>query len=152
VVLKFRISSLSVSKRRVPCRVSDWLHSQSYWSYMTCCLCVQKPSVHWKLNLFSNCLNIWQHMVYLSVEDLPTLLFAEGDECFVNRAMESNCTNKEFPDRYGHYREAKYCQTKHHWFWKVGALGRRLIPNYELLNILIETMHSCNREQVLHYF
>ena len=35
------------------------------------------------------------------------------------RAMKLGCQNKEYPDKYGHYREAKYCQTKNHWFWKV---------------------------------
>ena len=35
------------------------------------------------------------------------------------RAMKLGCLNKDYPDKYGHYREAKYCQTKNHWFWKV---------------------------------
>ena len=35
------------------------------------------------------------------------------------RAREMGCQNREYPDKYGHYREAKYSQTKHHWFWKV---------------------------------
>jgi len=35
------------------------------------------------------------------------------------RALKIGCQNKEYPDKYGHYREAKYCQTKNHWFWKV---------------------------------
>jgi len=35
------------------------------------------------------------------------------------RAMKLGCQNKDYPDKYGHYREAKYCQTKNHWFWKV---------------------------------
>lgn len=33
--------------------------------------------------------------------------------------MKRNCVNAKYPDKYGHYREAKYCQTKHHWFWKL---------------------------------
>ena len=37
----------------------------------------------------------------------------------VTRASKLLCTNWEWPDKYGHYREAKYTQTKHHWFWKV---------------------------------
>ena len=33
-------------------------------------------------------------------------------------AQKLNCTNANYPDTYGHYREAKYTQTKHHWVWK----------------------------------
>ena len=39
--------------------------------------------------------------------------------CFVFRAAVLGCINSQWPDKYGHYREAKYTQTKHHWFWKV---------------------------------
>ena len=35
--------------------------------------------------------------------------------------MKRQCLNAKSPDKYGHYREAKYCQTKHHWFWKVST-------------------------------
>ena len=35
------------------------------------------------------------------------------------KAKTANCLNARFPDTYGHYREASYTQTKHHWFWKV---------------------------------
>ncbi|XP_064630740.1 alpha-1,6-mannosyl-glycoprotein 2-beta-N-acetylglucosaminyltransferase-like [Lineus longissimus] len=35
------------------------------------------------------------------------------------KAEELRCQNAAYPDRYGHYREAKYTQTKHHWFWKM---------------------------------
>jgi len=35
------------------------------------------------------------------------------------RAMKLKCLNAETPDKYGHYREAKFSQIKHHWFWKV---------------------------------
>lgn len=37
----------------------------------------------------------------------------------IYRALERKCNNAEHPDKYGHYREAKYCQIKHHWIWKV---------------------------------
>lgn len=40
--------------------------------------------------------------------------------CFMStRAEKIKCENYAYPDSYGHYREAKYTQTKHHWFWKV---------------------------------
>lgn len=35
------------------------------------------------------------------------------------KAKQIKCLNADFPDAYGHYREAKFTQTKHHWFWKV---------------------------------
>lgn len=28
------------------------------------------------------------------------------------------CQNAEYPDLYGHYREASFTQTKHHWWWE----------------------------------
>jgi alpha-1,6-mannosyl-glycoprotein beta-1,2-N-acetylglucosaminyltransferase len=34
-------------------------------------------------------------------------------------ALKRGCNNAEHPDKYGHYREAKYTQTKHHWNWKI---------------------------------
>jgi len=63
--------------------------------------------------------------------------------------MKIGCQNKDYPDKYGHYREAKYCQTKNHWFWKVDRFSwlsfafldfrilcmdfRSLLPFYYLL-------------------
>lgn len=34
------------------------------------------------------------------------------------RAIIRKCNNALHPDLYGHYREAKFTQTKHHWWWK----------------------------------
>ncbi|RWS12652.1 alpha-1:6-mannosyl-glycoprotein 2-beta-N-acetylglucosaminyltransferase-like protein [Dinothrombium tinctorium] len=36
-----------------------------------------------------------------------------------DEAILLNCINARDSDTYGHYREAKYTQTKHHWFWKI---------------------------------
>lgn len=36
--------------------------------------------------------------------------------------MQIGCTNALTPDLYGHYREARYSQTKHHWWWKVNFM------------------------------
>ncbi|RWS24636.1 Alpha-1:6-mannosyl-glycoprotein 2-beta-N-acetylglucosaminyltransferase-like protein [Leptotrombidium deliense] len=38
------------------------------------------------------------------------------------QALLMKCINAEFPDTYGHYREARYTQTKHHWFWKINHI------------------------------
>ena len=34
------------------------------------------------------------------------------------RALEISCNNAAWPDIHGHYREAQFTQTKHHWWWK----------------------------------
>lgn len=33
-----------------------------------------------------------------------------------HRAAKLNCVGS--PDLYNHYREARFTQTKHHWWWK----------------------------------
>ena len=33
----------------------------------------------------------------------------------VAKAKETKCNNYKHPDKFGHYREAKYTATKHHW-------------------------------------
>nr|CAG4636855.1 EOG090X0302 [Ceriodaphnia reticulata] len=38
------------------------------------------------------------------------------------RAIAIGCSNAETPDLYGHYREARYSQTKHHWWWKTNFI------------------------------
>ncbi|CAD5116708.1 DgyrCDS5567 [Dimorphilus gyrociliatus] len=43
-----------------------------------------------------------------------------------SEAIKSKCNNAEFPDHYGHYREAKYAQIKHHWFWKANYVFDQL--------------------------
>jgi hypothetical protein len=34
--------------------------------------------------------------------------------------------NADWPDLYGHYREAKFTQTKHHWWWKANRVFDQL--------------------------
>ncbi|CAM5123745.1 unnamed protein product [Eretmochelys imbricata] len=41
-------------------------------------------------------------------------------------ARRLGCINAEFPDSFGHYREAKFSQTKHHWWWKLHFVWERL--------------------------
>jgi hypothetical protein len=36
------------------------------------------------------------------------------------------CNNALYPDLYGHYREAKFTQTKHHWWWKANRVFNQL--------------------------
>ncbi|XP_059157422.1 alpha-1,6-mannosyl-glycoprotein 2-beta-N-acetylglucosaminyltransferase-like isoform X2 [Physella acuta] len=55
-------------------------------------------------------------------------------------AVALKCNNAEHPDKYGHYREAKYCQAKHHWIWKLHHLFEDLVlmKNYEGNVMLLE--------------
>lgn len=39
-----------------------------------------------------------------------------------SKAVKMGCNNALHPDTYGHYREVKYVQTKHHWYWKLHML------------------------------
>lgn len=42
------------------------------------------------------------------------------------QAKEMLCNNALYPDLYGHYREAKFTQTKHHWWWKANRVFNQL--------------------------
>ncbi|GFN75696.1 alpha-1,6-mannosyl-glycoprotein 2-beta-n-acetylglucosaminyltransferase [Plakobranchus ocellatus] len=57
-----------------------------------------------------------------------------------SEALKKKCNNAEFPDRYGHYREAKYCQAKHHWIWKLQHVFEEIhiLNNYEGNVMLLE--------------
>ncbi|XP_053622684.1 alpha-1,6-mannosyl-glycoprotein 2-beta-N-acetylglucosaminyltransferase isoform X2 [Plodia interpunctella] len=41
-------------------------------------------------------------------------------------AIQQRCNNAKHPDLHGHYREAKYTQTKHHWWWKANRIFNQL--------------------------
>lgn len=45
---------------------------------------------------------------------------------FRPNALTARCINYQWPDLYGHYREAKFTQTKHHWWWKANVVFDRL--------------------------
>ena len=49
------------------------------------------------------------------------------------RAERMGCVNSKWPDLYGHYREAKFTQTKHHWWWKANRIYNelRVTKNYD---------------------
>ncbi|CAH1642711.1 unnamed protein product [Spodoptera littoralis] len=42
------------------------------------------------------------------------------------QAVKLECNNALYPDLHGHYREAKYTQTKHHWWWKANRIFNQL--------------------------
>lgn len=83
-------------------------------------------------------------------------------------ARKLECQNAEFSDMYGHYREAKFTQMKHHWWWKLNRIfdqldATRYHTGYLLLleedyfvaedflavmkllqSKMLETCHECN--------
>ncbi|CAH1783091.1 unnamed protein product [Owenia fusiformis] len=58
-------------------------------------------------------------------------------------ALKRKCNNAEYPDKYGHYRESKYCQIKHHWIWKAKYVFEdlRVTRNHSGLVLFLEEDH-----------
>ncbi|CAH0388414.1 unnamed protein product [Bemisia tabaci] len=59
------------------------------------------------------------------------------------QAIASRCNNALHPDVYGHYREAKFTQTKHHWWWKANRVFNQLeiTRNHTGLVLFLEEDH-----------
>ncbi|XP_066909468.1 alpha-1,6-mannosyl-glycoprotein 2-beta-N-acetylglucosaminyltransferase isoform X2 [Halyomorpha halys] len=59
------------------------------------------------------------------------------------QAQILKCTNADHPDLYGHYREAKFTQTKHHWWWKANRVFNELevTRNHTGLVLFLEEDH-----------
>ena len=55
-------------------------------------------------------------------------------------AVSLKCQNANFPDLYGHYREASFTQMKHHWWWKLNRIfdQLRVTQNHTGLLLLLE--------------
>ncbi|KAJ0169589.1 hypothetical protein K1T71_014774 [Dendrolimus kikuchii] len=58
-------------------------------------------------------------------------------------AIKQKCNNALHPDLHGHYREAKYAQTKHHWWWKANRIFNQLqcTSNHSGLVLFLEEDH-----------
>jgi len=58
-------------------------------------------------------------------------------------ALKLGCINAEYPDSFGHYREAKFTQTKHHWWWKLHFVWDRVrvLKDHGGMVLLIEEDH-----------
>lgn len=72
--------------------------------------------------MYKKCYNFCQPkkkwlFIFVSYEENLCLLCISKILHF--RAVKKACNNAKHPDLYGHYREAKFTQTKHHWWWKV---------------------------------
>jgi len=67
------------------------------------------------------------------------------------KAIITGCNNAHSPDLYGHYREARYSQTKHHWWWKTNFVFSkiRILQNYDGPVIFLEEDHYA-AEDFLH--
>ncbi|KAF4517334.1 hypothetical protein B566_EDAN007287, partial [Ephemera danica] len=59
------------------------------------------------------------------------------------QALKVHCINAEHPDLYGHYREAQFTQTKHHWWWKANRVFDQLevTRNHTGLVLFLEEDH-----------
>ncbi|CAG2100214.1 unnamed protein product, partial [Medioppia subpectinata] len=58
-----------------------------------------------------------------SAEDCPRdVTVKDFDLDVTERALRIGCKNRFNSDSYGHFREAKFTQTKHHFWWKVNAV------------------------------
>ncbi|KAF7690395.1 hypothetical protein HF521_012199 [Silurus meridionalis] len=66
-------------------------------------------------------------------------------------ALKLGCINAEYPDSFGHYREAKFSQTKHHWWWKLHFVWERVraLKDHKGLVFyhLLKLMTSLKKEQ-----
>jgi len=59
------------------------------------------------------------------------------------KARTLGCTNSKWPDIHGHYREAKFTQTKHHWWWKINRVfnGLKITKDFFGSVLFIEEDH-----------
>lgn len=68
-----------------------------------------------------------------------------------DEALKRQCSNAQSPDLYGHYREASFTQTKHHWFWKANTVfnGLDVTKNHKGYVVFLEEDHYVT-EDFLH--
>jgi len=67
------------------------------------------------------------------------------------KAQSLSCTNAAWPDLHGHYREAQFTQTKHHWWWKANQVfsSLRVTQDFTGLFLFLEEDHYVS-EDFLH--
>lgn len=54
-----------------------------------------------------------------------------------DEAIKIDCNNAKYPDTYGHFREAKYSQMKHHWWWKLNQIFDLKVTRDLDINLLL---------------
>lgn len=101
---------------------------------------------------------VMQMFFPFSIQLYP-LLFPGRDptDCSWNTKAEGKdkaCLNANWPDSYGHYREASFTQIKHHWWWKIHRVfeGLRVTQNnYTGHVVFLEEDHYVSPD-LLHVF
>jgi alpha-1,6-mannosyl-glycoprotein beta-1,2-N-acetylglucosaminyltransferase len=56
-----------------------------------------------------------------------------------DEAKKINCLNAADPDTYGNFRDSKFVQIKHHWFWKLSFAFQNLTiaSKYENMSVML---------------
>ncbi|CAF0703814.1 unnamed protein product [Brachionus calyciflorus] len=67
------------------------------------------------------------------------------------KAKQLKCNNADHPDTFGHYRESKIVQIKHHWFWKLNYIFDKLSLTSRMENLhvlLLEEDHYLFQDSI----
>ncbi|XP_014297629.1 alpha-1,6-mannosyl-glycoprotein 2-beta-N-acetylglucosaminyltransferase isoform X2 [Microplitis demolitor] len=91
---------------------------------------VWNPDINYLIQSVDFC-RVMQIFYPYSIQTHPNTFPGEDpNDCPRNidkkQALALKCINAEHPDLYGHYREAKFTQTKHHWWWKANRVFDQL--------------------------
>ncbi|KAL1435094.1 hypothetical protein MTO96_001637 [Rhipicephalus appendiculatus] len=62
-------------------------------------------------------------------------------------AIKLGCNNALHPDSFGHYREAKFSQTKHHWWWKMNREDHYVTPDFLHVLRLMKAEQQTSQKQ-----
>ena len=52
-------------------------------------------------------------------------------------ATRLKCLNAKYPDKFGHYREARVTQMKHHWWWKANRIFHQLRVTKDVTRLVL---------------
>ncbi|CAG5075628.1 6-mannosyl-glycoprotein 2-beta-N-acetylglucosaminyltransferase (Rattus norvegicus) [Cotesia congregata] len=91
---------------------------------------VWNPDINYLIQSVDFC-RVMQIFYPYSIQTHPNTFPGEDpNDCPRNidkkQAQALKCINAQHPDLYGHYREAKFTQTKHHWWWKANRVFDQL--------------------------
>ncbi|XP_044583152.1 alpha-1,6-mannosyl-glycoprotein 2-beta-N-acetylglucosaminyltransferase isoform X3 [Cotesia glomerata] len=91
---------------------------------------VWNPDINYLIQSVDFC-RVMQIFYPYSIQTHPNTFPGEDpNDCPRNidkkQALALKCINAQHPDLYGHYREAKFTQTKHHWWWKANRVFDQL--------------------------
>ncbi|XP_011494707.1 PREDICTED: alpha-1,6-mannosyl-glycoprotein 2-beta-N-acetylglucosaminyltransferase isoform X2 [Ceratosolen solmsi marchali] len=108
---------------------------------------VWNPDINYLIQNVDFC-RVMQIYYPYSIQMYPKIFPGESpNDCPRNmrkeQAMNLGCTNAQYPDLYGHYREAKFTQTKHHWWWKANRVFDQLtiMRNHTGVVLFLEEDH-----------